>query len=195
MITLAEGEYLVKLARRAISSKFTGEAVTRISAKKLNQKNGVFVTLHVREELRGCIGFPEPIYPLQEAVIEAAKAAAFEDPRFSPLSKDELARVKIEVSVLTKPELIEAKSPHEYLGKIRIGTDGLILRAKYGSGLLLPQVATEYNWTAEEFLKNLCRKAGLGQAAWKEPGCKIYRFQAQIFSEDAFGRIIEKKNG
>jgi len=163
----SDGKLLIKLARESISSYW----------------QGVFVTLYKNKQLRGCIGFPEPIFPLFEAIIKAARSAAFEDPRFPPLQKEELKHIKIEVSVLTVPALIKVKKPEDYLKKIKIGKDGLIIRSTLGSGLLLPQVATEYKWGVEEFLRHLCEKARLKQNAWKDKNNQIYKFQAQIFKE------------
>ncbi|MEM4267205.1 MAG: TIGR00296 family protein [Candidatus Woesearchaeota archaeon] len=192
-MTPAEGEYLVKLARRAINSRFSGEEVSRISSQRFRQKSGVFVSLHKRGELRGCIGFPEAIYHLEDAIVKAAIAAAFEDPRFPPLSREELPLIQIEISILTKPKLISVNEPKEYLSNIKIGRDGLIIKSKFGSGLLLPQVALEYNWTVREFLNNLCRKAMLPANAWETKEIKIYSFQAQIFAEQG-NKVVELSN-
>jgi hypothetical protein len=194
MLSLAEGRELVKLAKDAVSSHFSGEEM-RISKeiqRKFAEKRGVFVTLTKDKELRGCIGFIEPYFPLWDSVVKAAQSAAFADPRFIPLGKDELKDVKFEISVLTEPELIEVKKPEEYIKKIKIGKDGLIIRGLYGSGLLLPQVAIEWKWDVKEFLRNTCLKAGLQPDDWKNLNNKIYKFQAQIFSEEN-GEIVEKK--
>ncbi len=184
-LTLKEGKELIKLARDAIYSKLFGKepAVSDALKKKFSEKRGVFVTLKRNNELRGCIGYVEALFPLYDAIIKAAKAAAFSDPRFSSLMGNEFKDIKIEVSVLTKPELIDISEPEEYLKKIKVGSDGLIVSGMYGSGLLLPQVATENGWNAEEFLEHTCIKAGLYKEAWKESNVKVYRFQAQVFDE------------
>ncbi len=194
MFNLKQGEKLIKLARDTISSHFTDEKlnVDGNVKKDFGDKQGVFVTLTKNGELRGCIGFAEPVMVLCEGVVEAAKAAAFQDPRFSPLERDELKEIDIEVSVLSKPELIKVEKAEEYMDKIQIGRDGLVIRGDYGSGLLLPQVAPEWGWNVGEFLENTCRKAGMDSECWKDLNNKLYSFRAQIFSEEK-GQIVEKK--
>ena len=179
----SDGRLLIKLARESISSYFLQKEPDISIVKQFSDKQGVFVTLYKNKQLRGCIGFPEPVFPLFEAIIKSARSAAFEDPRFPPLQKEELKHIKIEISVLTVPSLIEVKKSDDYLKKIKIGKDGLIIRSSLGSGLLLPQVATEYNWDVKEFLGHLCEKAWLKQDAWKDINNQIYKFQAQIFKE------------
>lgn len=174
---------LITLARESISSIYTNKEVDISKYKEFSEKLGVFVTLTINGKLRGCIGYPRPYYPLNESIIKAAKAAAFEDTRFDPLTEEEFKKVKVEISILTKPELIEVNEYHGYLKKIRIGTDGLILEYGPNSGLLLPQVPIEWKWDEKEFLENLCHKSALGKDSWKEPGVKIYSFQAIIFKE------------
>ena len=195
MFSLEQGKKLVELARHSIETCFSKEKIELADYKKeFSRKQGVFTTLSMIGELRGCIGFPEPTHPLYRAVFEAARSAAFEDPRFPPLGKDELHDLEIEVSVLTVPEPIAADDPKEYPENIEIGKDGLIIRGKFGSGLLLPQVPVEWGWDAEEFLKHIGIKAGLGEDAWKNPENKLYRFQAQIFSEkEPNGEVVEKE--
>ena len=130
VLSQQDGKELIKLARSSINAYFSN-AESKVSDKiknKFNAKQGVFVTLTIDGELRGCIGFPEPILALYEAVIESARSAAFSDPRFSPLVKEELDKVHIEISVLSVPELIKVKKPEDYLKKIKIGSDGLIIR-------------------------------------------------------------------
>lgn len=173
---------LLKLARAAIESSFEDEDPDTSECSKLTQLRGCFVTLHKNKQLRGCIGFIKPIMPLYEQIIAAAKAAAFEDSRFSSLEKNELKDIEIEISVLTKPELIKVSKPEEYIKNIEIGKDGLIIKGE-NSGLLLPQVATEWNFNQEQFLECLSEKAGLNKDAWKNPENKIYKFKAEIFSE------------
>jgi len=178
-----EKSSLLKLARDSITSYFTKKEIDISKVKKFSKKQGVFVTLTKNNELRGCIGFPEPYLPLYKAVIQAAKSAAFSDPRFMPLQEKELNEIKIEISVLSVPKLIEVKKPKEYLKKIKIGEDGLIIRSDYGSGLLLPQVFVEYNCDVKQALEMLCQKAGLPSEAWKNLDNKIYKFQAEILKE------------
>jgi AmmeMemoRadiSam system protein A len=185
MINSEDRKKLLKLARESIKSAFENKEpkVDNNIKNKFSDKRGVFVTLQENEELRGCIGFPRPYYPLWQGIIFAARSAAFEDPRFFPLKKEEFDRIKIEISVLTVPELIKVKNSEEYLNKIKIGEDGLIIESDYGSGLLLPQVFTEYNCTPEQALIMLCQKAMLPINAWKDLRNKIYKFQAEVFSE------------
>ena len=183
MIRPSDGKLLIKLARESISSYFLQKEPNISTLNKFSDRQGVFVTLYKNEQLRGCIGFPEPVFYLFEAIIKSARSAAFEDSRFPPLQKEELKHIKIEISVLTVPALIKVKKPEDYLNEIKIGKDGLIIRSSLGSGLLLPQVATEYKWGVKEFLGHLCEKAWLKQDAWKDTNNQIYKFQAQIFKE------------
>ncbi len=149
------------------------------------EKRGVFVTLETfpGRELRGCIGFPEPVRELDAAVREAALSAAFGDPRFPPLHKSELAAVTVEISVLTPPEPIDAEPRNELPKKIRVGKDGLIIQRGYSSGLLLPIVPVEWGWNAAEFLEHLCDKAGLERGSWKNEETRLFVFQSQVFRE------------
>jgi len=174
---------LLKLAREAIDTSFKDNDPDVSRVGHLTQLRGCFVTLHKDSQLRGCIGFPRPIMPLYEQIIAASKAAAFEDPRFQPLSRNELKNIVIEISILSKPELIKVKDADEYLSNIEIGRDGLIIQGR-SSGLLLPQVATEYNFNSKQFLECVCEKAGMHNDAWKDLDNKIYKFRAEIFSED-----------
>jgi uncharacterized protein (TIGR00296 family) len=201
-----DGKILVKLARKAIEEYVVNgrKYVPPEEIKsRFSEKAGVFVTINrvvgEERELRGCIGFPEAILPLYEAVIEAAIAAATEDPRFEPLKKSELDKILVEVSVLTPLELIKVDSPLQYPEKIKVGEDGLMLRWRWGSGLLLPQVAVEYGWDAREFLENLCLKAGITPDSWLRKDVKIYKFQCLIWEEKGNGEIVRKhlvdKNG
>ncbi|OGD56174.1 hypothetical protein A3K78_05710 [Candidatus Bathyarchaeota archaeon RBG_13_52_12] len=187
-LTIDEGTYLVQLARRTIEASFTKAKVSFADAPpKTREVCGVFVTLNSlrgREKLlRGCIGYPYPIKPLVEAVNDVAKAAAFEDPRFPRLAKSELEKIVIEVSVLTPPESIRGLKPEQYPSIVRVGVDGLIIKRGGRSGLLLPQVATEWDWDSDEFLSQACVKAGLSPDAWLLPGTDVSRFQAIIFVE------------
>jgi len=189
LLFLEEGKKLVKLARDSIKTYFENKEIKSESS----EKRGVFVTIHTHSshQLRGCIGFPEPVLPLKEAIIKASRASAFSDPRFLPLKKEELDKVIIEVSILTLPELIKVKKPEEYLGQIKIGRDGLIAEVENFRGLLLPQVAVEQKWGVEEFLNQVCLKAGLLENTWKQGECKIHSFRSQIFLEkEPNGEII-----
>jgi len=180
-----DGKELIMLSRQSISSYFshTNLKIGERIKKRFSKKQGVFVTLMLGGELRGCIGYAEPILPLYNAIIEAAQSAAFSDSRFNPLSNDEFKDVKIELSVLSVPELISVEKSDDYIGKIKIGEDGLIIKSGFGSGLLLPQVFAEYKCDAVKALEMTCQKAGLDSDAWKDIRNKVYKFQAHIFNE------------
>ncbi|MFH1505539.1 MAG: AmmeMemoRadiSam system protein A [archaeon] len=174
---------LLVVARESIKTYFSEDEPDVSDVKHLDEKQGVFVTLTKLGELRGCIGFPQAVMPLYNAVIEAARSAAFDDSRFPVVTKDELSNIKIEISVLSVPELIQVEKAEDYMKEIKIGEDGLILRSIYGSGLLLPQVATEHHMTISQFLNALSQKAGLSFDAWKDLKNQIFKFQAEVFSE------------
>jgi len=185
MFSEEDGKILLKLARGAVERYLSGK---KWSPEKTNfeEKKGVFVTItDLNGNLRGCIGYPYPTLPLGEAVQRAAVSAAFEDPRFPPISKDELKRIAFEVSVLTEPELIEVEKPEDYLKRIKLGKDGLIVERGFRSGLLLPQVATEHKMSEKNFLSHTCLKAGLPPNCWLDKETKIYKFQAKIFKESS----------
>ncbi len=196
-----EGERLVRAARHTIeltlkSPRFK-KAIVADSVKDLTERDGIFVTIesYPTGALRGCIGFPRAIAPVGEAVVEAARATAFEDPRFVPISDKELDRLIIEVSVLTAPEEITGAASQRYK-KIKVGKDGLI--AKYGlyEGLLLPIVAVEQKWNEKRFLDESCMKAGIPQNSWMQQNVKMYRFQTQVFKEEKpDGKVSEIKMG
>jgi uncharacterized protein (TIGR00296 family) len=190
-LTLDEGKFLVNLARSAVKTYLeTGKALKAPdnTPEKLFEHCGVFVTINSvksgEKKLRGCIGYPYPTSPLVEAVIDSAVSAATRDPRFYPLSLGELGRVVFEVSVLTPPEAVEVENPKEYVSKIKVGEDGLIVEKGVYKGLLLPQVPVEWGWCEEEFLCQCCVKAGLVPDSWLTKGAKIYKFQAIIFEEE-----------
>jgi uncharacterized protein len=184
---------MISAARSAIGTFLsTGKRETSpalISDPRFKQKLGCFVTLKnndAEKSLRGCIGFPEPIYELCRALTLAAIEAATGDPRFPPVKLAELSNLLLEVSVLTKPALIKVSSQKEIPEQVFVGTDGLIMKWTFGSGLLLPQVASEYGWDAEEFLCNLSMKAGAPPDQWLVPGTQIFKFQANVFEEDPY---------
>jgi uncharacterized protein len=186
LISLIEGTELVRLARTAVE-KYLQESTIIKSERDTQEKAGVFVTLNYvtttkKEYLRGCIGFPLPERPLYQGVVEAAIAAATEDPRFPPLDIQELDNVLFEISVLTPPERITV-SPADYGKEIEIGRDGLLLHWRFGSGLLLPQVPVELRWDVEQYLANICYKAGAPPDVWLDPVSKLYKFQAAVFKE------------
>ena len=189
-LTDEEGKFLIKLARSTVEQYLEigkGAKPPKETPKKLFEHCGVFVTINSfkddEKELRGCIGYPYPTSPLVEAVIDNAINAATEDPRFEPLTLEELDKVVFEVSVLTPPQPVETKNPKEYVSKIKVGEDGLIVERGPYKGLLLPQVPVEWGWCEEEFLCQCCMKAGLPPDTWLTKDAKIYKFKAIIFDE------------
>jgi uncharacterized protein (TIGR00296 family) len=194
LISLTEGAELVRLARMAVE-KYLQESVIIKSERDTQEKAGVFVTLNYvttsrKEYLRGCIGFPLPEKPLHQGIVEAAIAAATEDPRFLPLDMRELCNIIFEISVLTPPQQITV-TPADYGKEIQIGRDGLILQWRFGSGLLLPQVPVELKWNVEEYLANICYKAGAPPDVWLDPTSKLYKFQATVFKEvEPKGKVV-----
>ena len=199
-LSLEEGKFLVELARKAVEEYLKSRkkiSAPENTSEKLLQPCGVFVTINTirdgEKELRGCIGYPYPTTPLVQAVIESAISSATQDPRFYPLSLSDLDNVVFEVSVLTPPQLIEVKKPSEYLPKIMVGKDGLIVERGMFKGLLLPQVPVEWEWDEEEFLCQCCTKAGLPPDCWLLENTKIYKFQAIIFEEEKPRGAIKHK--
>jgi AmmeMemoRadiSam system protein A len=168
---------LITLARDAvISAVIGGPPPEPPDGEVFRRIAGAFVTLTIRGELRGCIGQVEPRDPVGAVIVHCAVAAALEDPRFPPVSPIELPSVCIEVSLLTPAEEVID------LDRIEVGRHGLIVSHNGCRGLLLPQVATEYGWSREQFLVQACRKAGLARDAWQR-GARIYCFEAEVFGE------------
>ena len=196
MLGSDDGKKAVKLARSVIEHHVNNKAFSHAASTGVFQENhGVFVTLHTyaEHELRGCIGIPEPVMTLENALVEAAKSVT-RDPRFPPLEHRELSSIIVEVTVLTKPERLTVENPQEYMSAIEIGRDGLIVEQGFFKGLLLPQVPVEQGWDKETFLAHTCMKAGLLPDAWYEKQTKIYTFSGQIFSElKPDGTIKEKQ--
>ncbi len=190
-----EGEHAVKIARKTIEAEARDEEPGQIDAPgSFRAKRGVFVTLHTFPDmcLRGCIGYPEPVYSLGKALVKAAQGACH-DPRFPYLRAEELAKVVVEVSILTPPEEIKVEDPKSLPSKVEVGKDGLIMEMGYYRGLLLPQVAKEWGWDAETFLAETCCKAGLTPDCWLDKRAKVYKFQAEIFAESAPSGKVSRK--
>ena len=186
----SDGVFLVKTARMAVTEFLSNGKRVKLESeheKKFSFNAGVFVTLNNADGLRGCIGFPMPDKKLSNGIIDAAIAAATEDPRFSPVKTNELNDIVFEVTVLTPPVEITVTDPMEYLEKIKVGRDGLIIRNSFSSGLLLPQVPVEYDWNVEEFLQHTCEKAGLEKDTWKNEKVKIEKFEGIVYKEGANG--------
>jgi len=183
MLTTDEGTMAVKMARDTIEAAVRRSPLPSANLPPVfSEKRGIFVTITRSGELRGCIGYPYPVLPLREAIPSAAMGAALEDPRFPPVAIPELRQVRIEVTILTPPEPLDV-APEQRPRAVTIGKHGLIARSGGRSGLLLPQVATEYSWSCEEFLTHTCMKAGLPANCWKRHDTEILTFEGQIFHE------------
>ncbi|MEO2069301.1 MAG: TIGR00296 family protein [Desulfurobacteriaceae bacterium] len=197
LLDLQEGKFLVKLARSSIEEYLRKGIKIEPPAntpETLFEERGVFVTLktYPSQNLRGCIGYPEPIMPLVFATIDAAISAATRDPRFYPVNLEELPNLTVETTVLTPPQALNVL-PDELPKAIKVGRDGLIVRYGMAAGLLLPQVPVEWGWDEREFLSQTCVKAGLPPDCWLDPRCKFFKFQGQIFTEvEPYGEVVEE---
>jgi AmmeMemoRadiSam system protein A len=168
---------LLKVARDALTAHVTGASRPSPPASgDLARPAGAFVTLHNHGELRGCIGHIEADQPLGDVIAHCAIAAATSDPRFPAVTSAELPHLVIELSILGPLEPIQS------LDHIEIGRDGLVVELGWHRGLLLPQVATEWNWDRLAFVEQTCHKAGLRRDAWKH-GAKLWKFRAEVFGE------------
>ena len=172
---------LISIARAAITADLEGEKpeleeLLPSGAGRPEGSGGVFVTLKIAGQLRGCIGRLQSGDPIDETVAEMARFAAFSDPRFPPLSRDELDSISIEISRLSAFFPISAE-------EVEVGIHGLMLRSGYRSGLLLPQVPGEQGWDRETFLSGLCRKSGLPDGSWENPDATLEAFTAEVFGE------------
>ncbi len=175
-------EWAFSLVRKTIDAVFENtEPFIGAVPEVFKQKKGVFVTLTIKNKLRGCMGFIKPLFPIWDALMKASKSAAFQDPRFPPLRRYELDKIEIEVSFLTKPKKIEVNNPKEYLEKIN-NKMGLILRKGFYAGVLLPQVWKEIP-DKQDFLNALCEKAGLGWGSWLDKGVIIESFNVISYKE------------
>jgi uncharacterized protein (TIGR00296 family) len=211
LLTLEEGTLLTRVARQAIEFFIRDQKqleLPKTSSEVLQESRGVFVTLkkqHPRDKhewmLRGCIGrlrseskIRMESISLLEATMQAALSSALDDPRFPAVRVEELDSILVEVSVLTIPERLNLADRTRLKDQIVIGKDGLIIEGKgWHRGLLLPQVAPEQGWNAEEFLQGCCQKAGLPISGYLNPNVKVLKFQAQIFAETSpNGEIVER---
>jgi uncharacterized protein len=192
-----EGALVVKLARRGVDAETRDLDIDTFDVpESFRQKSGAFVTLKTfpGEELRGCIGYTEPIFPLAETVLRAAQAACH-DPRFPALRSEELDQVTVEVSVLTLPEELKTEDRRSLVNEIVVGQDGLIVERGLYRGLLLPQVPLEWNWDANTFLEQTCIKAGMTPDMWLDKRTKIFSFRAEIFHEESpYGQILRGRS-
>lgn len=174
----ADQRALMELARKAISEAVLRRKIPDAIPHEgiFSEHCGVFVTLHVRGRLQGCIGVTEPSESLGEAVVRCAVSAALEDPRFAPMKEPQLQDTSIEISLLSPLEPILPEA-------VEIGRHGLLIVNHANRGLLLPKVATEHGLTREQFLEETCRKAGLPRDGWKDPETSIYGFTCEVFSD------------
>ena len=172
----AEREILLQLAHRAIEARLQGASVdTTPPTPHLAEPRGAFTTLHLHGYLRGCIGYVLPVSSLYKTIADTAVAAAFEDPRFTPVTETEASGLEIEISVMSPlaPILPE---------QVEVGKHGLLVSFEGRRGLLLPQVSIEHGWDAEKFLNETCHKACLPRDAWKH-GAQLEAFTAEVFGE------------
>ncbi len=199
MLTLEEGTVLVRTARKAIESHLSARPLQphTTASQSLREPKGVFVTLlDISEDrsLRGCIGSPFPDKPLIDLTIASAIEAATMDPRFNPMKQEDLGHAIVEVTVLSRIEPIEARTPAELPSRIVIGLHGIIVDGFGAKGLLLPQVALDEGFDSEELLSECCMKAGLLPDAWLTGNVQISRFEGQVFSEEApGGPVLERE--
>jgi len=192
-LTEDDGNILVKTARLVVTEYLKNGVKLKLEKKfkdNFSFKSGVFVTLSNALGLRGCIGYPLSDQSLFSALENAAISAAIEDPRFSPIKYKELDSITFEVTVLTPPKKIVVSKPEEYLSKIKIGRDGLIIKHGFNSGLLLPQVPIEYGWKVQEFLEHTCEKAGLPKNYWRNSETEIQKFEGIVFKEENPNGIV-----
>lgn len=175
----AERRAALQLARTAVIEAVSRRKLPAVIPRDgiFAERRGVFVTLHVRRRLQGCIGVTEAHEPLGEAIVRCAASAALEDPRFAPMTPDQLTELDVEISLLSALQLIAPES-------IEIARHGLLIQLHSQRGLLLPQVAVEHQLTREQFLEETCRKAGLRREAWRDPEARVFGFTCEVFSEN-----------
>ncbi|MBU1147346.1 MAG: AmmeMemoRadiSam system protein B [Candidatus Omnitrophica bacterium] len=175
-----EKKKLMKIAKASIIESVTGKKgfYPEVTEERLKENCGAFVTIKKHGQLRGCIGYIIAVKPLHETVKDVARSAAINDHRFSPMTEEELKDMEIEISALTPLKRIDD------VNEIEVGKHGLYMKRGFYSGILLPQVATEYGWDRETFLKHTCQKAGLPVTAWKDDSTEIYIYSAEVFGEE-----------
>ena len=191
-----DGHTLVKTARIIVTQYLKNGTKAKLEKEftdNFSFKSGVFVTLNTTLGLRGCIGYPLPDKLLFSALEDAVISAATKDPRFPAVKSKELDSITFEVTILTPPEKIVVSKPEEYLSKIKVGRDGLIVKHGFYSGLLLPQVPIEYGWNEKEFLEYTCEKAGLPKNYWKNSETEIQKFEGIVFKEENPNGIVVRE--
>ncbi len=179
-LSAAQRTFLLQTGREAMEAavRAVPPPARPTTDPRLRQPCGAFATLTISGELRGCVGYPEPLHPLVEAVARSSVKAALADHRFDPVVPDELRLIRLELSVLS------SRVPIGSVAEIEVGRDGLCLEQGNVTGLLLPQVAVEQGWNAETFLRMLFRKCDLPPLPPGTPGLSLYRFTAEHFSGD-----------
>lgn len=186
-LTHDEKRLLLEIARNAIKRALEGERRQRLDLEELpphlKELGACFVTLTKKGVLRGCVGSIEASQPLILDVRDRALAAAFEDPRFPPLSASELSELDLEISILTPPEILQYHHPAELPELLRPGVDGVILTYQFRRATFLPQVWDKLP-EPEEFLGRLCQKMGMESEAWKHHLMEVETYQVEMFSED-----------
>ncbi len=190
-LTVEEKHELLCIARKAVKAAIAGEIYVpqKPASANLETNAGAFVTLKEKGELRGCIGLIEGRYPLYRVVAEMAEKSAMCDPRFESVRADEFENLQVEISVLSPLKAINS------VEEVEVGRHGLVVEKGFYRGLLLPQVATENNWTRKEFLENTCVKAGLAKESYKDPDVHLYVFSAEVFGEKELGVSREEDLG
>lgn len=184
------GKVLLELARKAIAERLgvsyepSPDFEKKLTDEIFDTRRGTFVTLKIDNQLRGCIGNLTPDHTIREGVTENAVNAAFKDPRFPPLTRDEFDSIQVEISLLTEPVLLDYRDPSDLLAKLTPGEDGVIIRKGVHSSTFLPQVWEQLPDKAA-FLGNLCMKAGLPADEWKKGDLQVYTYRVRYFEENA----------
>lgn len=195
--SLRDGERLVKAARQAIelqilSPRFKPEMVDRY-LEDFHEERGVYVTIehYPTGVMRGSMGFSSPL-PIKHSLVDAAIAAASDDPRFVSVSHMEFEHMVVEVSILSRSIRIKAKKAEEIKREIELGKDGLMIESGYQRAVILPKLPLQNGWGKDELLENLCTAADLPKHCWKNPGVKLQKFSCQVFRESAPGGSVEE---
>ena len=188
-----DGHTLVKTARMIVTQYLKNGTKLKLEKEftdNFSFKSGVFVTLNGTLGLRGCIGYTLPDKLLFNALEDAVISAATKDSRFPAVTSKELDSITFEITILTPPKKVVVSKSEEYLSKIKVGRDGLIVKHGFYSGLLLPQVPVEYGWNEKEFLEYTCEKAGLPKNYWKNSETEIQKFEGIVFKEENPNGIV-----
>jgi len=182
----SQKQILLTVAKETIRATIDEEDIPEFDFEDeiFNEQRGAFVTIHKSGNLRGCIGYIQGIKPMIDTIKDMSLSAAFKDPRFPVLRKEEFDDLNIEISILTPLTTVSD------IEEIEVGEHGLIIKQGFRQGLLLPQVAVDNNWDREEFLRHTCMKAGLPTDAWQDSSTEIKKFSAQIFDADV-GEILD----